>query len=79
MTKDTHMFDWVWRALKDTVSSNDGYPVSAGQVAKTMQVSRNTAEKYLEKLIITGEAARVTWQHGRVQTRVYNITPRRGE
>jgi hypothetical protein len=78
-SRELHSFDWTWNALRRAVSNNDGYPVSAGRVAVEMSCSRNHAAKMLEKLIVTGQACRVTWQRGRVQTRVYNITPKAGE
>lgn len=45
-------FDWVWRTMRGLQEAGSGWN-TAGEVAKAMGISRNTAKKYLDELIGT--------------------------
>lgn len=50
MTEKVRMtFDWTWHVLQKE-NERAGTFVTAGQVAKAMGISRNTAKKYLDAM-----------------------------
>lgn len=50
-------FDWAWSTLRDLYYQDGGFH-TAGELAKAMGISRNTAKKYLDELITTGTVVR---------------------
>lgn len=53
MSKQQARYDWTWRTMREMQYAGDDWN-TAGEVAKAMGISRNTAKKYLEELITTG-------------------------
>jgi len=51
--KERNKFDWTWNALA-RLNENKGRDATAGELARAMGISRNTAKKYLTELIRTG-------------------------
>lgn len=67
MGKDRAAQIWAKQALAQCVKAKQDF-VSAGEVARFMQISRNTAQKRLDELCKAGEIESVHRQKGRVDT-----------
>jgi len=43
--------DWAWHTLRDANVTRDE-PITAGELGRTMGISRNTAKRYLDIMVV---------------------------
>jgi len=68
--KDRHLLDFYWIKLSELAGMQDN-PATAGEFARRLGISVNTARKYLERMCDEGAVGRVTSHHGNVTVRRY--------
>lgn len=69
--KETHLLDFYWIKLAELSGIQDN-PATAGEFARRLGISVNTARKYLERMCDEGAVGRVKSHHGNITvTRYY--------